>query len=170
MRKRAPRNLRELILSLDIRKFLVRYSTFWESNNEYRTRNFSNVESTSADSWFLIQWQRGGARRRRAFAGANVSRSEVLVLGGRQSFQLRLAARHSLLVQLLQERNAPATARAGATALRQLTRHLRPVHPDEVDQLPARHVKAITDLGVGVHSAHCKREGELAKGKVDGLL
>src|SRR5262249_43518734 len=101
----------------------------------------------------LLRRQRRRPWRRLALAGPDVRGPALLVLLGRQLLQLRLAARHRLPVQLLQERNAPPAAGAGAAALRELARHLRAVDADEVEQLPLGHVKAVTDLAVDVHDS-----------------
>src|SRR4051812_17470937 len=71
-------------------------------------------------------WQRTGSPGGRSLAGADVCRPALFVLRRRQLFQPRLTAGNRLLVELLQEGNTPAAARAGAPALGKLTGHLRP--------------------------------------------
>src|SRR5207248_10131897 len=95
--------------------------------------------------------QRRGPRRRRALAGADVGGPAAFVLLRREAFQLRLAAGDGLLVDLLEEGDAPAAAGAGAAALRELARHLGPALADEIEQLPPRHVEAVAHFGVEVH-------------------
>src|SRR5207244_1734590 len=75
----------------------------------------------------------------------------TLVLLGREAFQFRLTALHALLENLFEEGDAPAAAGAGAAALGELARHFRFLRANVVHQLPPRHVKAITDLGIEVH-------------------
>src|SRR6516225_7977477 len=52
---------------------------------------------------------------------------------------------------LLEKRDAPAAAGAGAAAFGKLARHLRLATADEVDQLAPAHVEAVTDFGIEVH-------------------
>ena len=117
---------------------------------------------------FLFRWQRRGAGRRGAFAGPNICGSQALVFGRCQFLELGVTTRHRLLMELLEKRNAPAAARAGPAAFGQLARDFGPKETDKIDQLSPRDVKTITDLGVRVHSAHCKREHEKPKGDVPG--
>src|SRR2546423_835456 len=85
------------------------------------------------------------SRRWLALAGGDVLRAPAFVLLWGQPLQLGLAAAHRLVENLLQKRDAPAAAGAGATALRQLAGDLRPGAAHEVDQLAAVDVKTIAD-------------------------
>src|SRR5438105_1027676 len=86
--------------------------------------------------------QRRGAGRRGASAGSDVGGAAAGVFFGRQPVQLGLAAGLELLVQLLEERNAPAAAGPRSAALRQLTGNARPLDAQKVEQLPPRDVAA----------------------------
>ena len=66
----------------------------------------------------------------------------------RQAINLRIG---SLSVDLFQKRDAPTTARAGAAALRKLTRHPRLMNAREVDELSPRDVEAKANRIVEFH-------------------
>src|SRR5262249_44001264 len=100
--------------------------------------------------------------RRGPLAGADVLGPAAFVLGGRQALQVRLAAGDRLLVDLFQEGDAPAAAGPRPAALRQLAGDLGPPQPHEVQQLAARHVEAVTHLGVEVHRRPVNRSGSSA--------
>jgi hypothetical protein len=61
-----------------------------------------------------------------------------------------------LLVQLLEEGDAPTAAGAGTAAFGQLAGHLRPVSPQEVDQFAPADVKTVANLGIQIHDRHHK--------------
>src|SRR5262249_28262687 len=106
--------------------------------------------------------QRRRALRRCPVAGPDVSGPSALVFLRRQALQLRgIAARDGLLIDLLEEGNAPAATGAGAAALRHLAGHPGLAQPGVVRQLAARDVKAVTHLGVEVHAAAQEKTGSL---------
>lgn len=110
-----------------------------------------------------LRRQRRGPGRGRAFAGPDVGSAKAFVLSGSEAFQLRIAAGHGLLVDLLEERDAPAAAGAGAAAFRELARDFGPPLAHEVDELSPRHVKAVTNLGIEIHQWFARR-GKDAEG------
>src|SRR5207249_3892752 len=75
----------------------------------------------------------------------------ALVFGRRQLLQFCFTAASSLLVKLLEERNAPAAASAGAAAFGELAGNFRTAKADEIHQLAPRHVKTVTNLGIQIH-------------------
>src|SRR5262249_26802855 len=97
--------------------------------------------------------QRRGAGRRRPFARSNIDGAPLRVFSGGEGFQVGPATLVGLAVQLFEEGGTPAAAGAGAGALGELAGHPRPVQAQEVDQLAARNVEAVTHLLVEVRFA-----------------
>src|SRR5262249_24130195 len=94
--------------------------------------------------------QRRGRGRRRAPPGSDGGGAGAGGLRGRQPVQFDLATDLGLLVQLLEEGNAPAAAGPCSAALRQLTGNTRPLDAQKVEQLPPRDVEAVADFLVEV--------------------
>lgn len=88
---------------------------------------------------------------RGSLARADISGTPALVFGRGELFQFGVVTASGLLVELLEEGNAPAATRAGAAAFGKLAGHLGTAEADEIDQLPPRHMEAIANLGIQVH-------------------
>src|SRR5689334_12125350 len=117
-----------------------------------RRNRSASAKPQAGSSIDLVRRQRRCPRRRRSLAGADILGPPLFIFLRRQSFQLGgIAAFNPLLKNLFEKRNAPAAAGAGPAAFGKLARHLGPPLPQEVHQLAAGNMKAVTDLGVEVH-------------------
>src|SRR5207244_13590416 len=102
--------------------------------------------------WFVaFRRQRHGTGWRRPFAGPDVSSPAAFVFGRSELLELRFAAPNSLLVELLQKRNAPAAACSGAAAFGKLAGTLVTTQANEIHQLALRHVEAVTNFRIPLH-------------------